>query len=152
MPPIKILFSIVFVSALAFLSEGCASTADTTDVSTSTGTVAVPTTVLNTAYTAANVLQQFNTGLQASLPTVTQVLTATHNSGDVGIANDVAVGSSLITALVSAVANTVKAAQAAGASTTQTQAAVNATLAPANVATIAANVVTTSASQPATSP
>ena len=130
-------------AATPLLLTGCASSGSTTSVSTSTGTIAVPTTALNTAYTVANVLQQFNTGLQASLPTITQVATATHNTGDLGYVQDAAVASNLISSLVTAFTNTVKASAAAGATPAQTQAAVNAVLAPPAVAQTAANVVST---------
>jgi hypothetical protein len=128
---------------LAFCVTGCATSGSTT-LTTPTGSLAVPTATLNTGYTVANILQEFNTGLTASLPTVNQVLTATHNTGDAGIVNDVVVGTNLVSALVSAFTSTVKASQASGASAAQTQAAASAVLAPANVATIAANVVSTS--------
>ena len=128
------------LAAFTLTLTGCA-TDGTTDLNTPTGSLPVPAGALNTALTAANILQQFNTGLTASLPTVTQVLNATHNSGDVGIAQNVVIGSNLISALVAAFANTVKASQASGASPSQTQAAANAVLAPSSVAAITANVV-----------
>lgn len=142
-PSIKSLV-LVLIPVAAMSLVGCASTAGTTSLTTPTGSLAVPTKTLNTANTIANLLQNFNTGLTNALPTVSTVLTQTHNSGDVGIAQDVVVGTNLVTALVTAFNTTVQQAAAAGATPAQVQAAANATLAPTNVAAIAANVVAAS--------
>ena len=135
--------TLLLLLSLAPLSlTGCATGNATTSVPTAAGPVAVPTTVLNTSNTIANVLQTMNNALMPA--NVNAVLTQTHNTGDAGIAADGILGLNLATALVTQFNATLQASQTAGATTAQTQAAISANvLSPANVAATTANVMVT---------
>jgi hypothetical protein len=112
------------LGAACALMAGCATS----------GTTASGSQLTTMGYTVANYLQTLNNG--TTIPQVDQVLTATHNSGDIATVN-------LVASLVGQVASAVVAAHNAGATTTQTQAAVNTVLAPAAVAATASNVAAT---------
>jgi hypothetical protein len=140
--PVKTVLLLLTVGAAWTLSACAPLSAGSSATSTSAATSAGSTTVSKLAsigYTVANVLQTLNNG--TTVPTVDQVLTRTGNSGDIATVN-------LVTSLVGQVAAAVVAAHNAGATTTQTQAAVNTVLAPASVAQTAANVAATTSSTP----
>ena len=100
----KFKFLVLLAIATVLPLAGCGphNSSEPSNSSAATASAATPT---NFAYEAANFLQEFNTGLQTALPTVDDILTATHNPKDAVYVN---IASSLL--------NSVAAAQKAAAS------------------------------------
>lgn len=121
-----------FIFSISSAFTGCATSSGTT-----TTTAAKIQSALSTA---ANVLQQFNTGLQTAAPTIDALLAATHNQGDAEAVNNVATQSAAFTPALQALLATVQAAISASQSPAAQQAAVNAALSPASVAAIVAPI------------
>lgn len=90
--------------------------------------------------TVANVLQQFNTGLQTAAPTIDALLTVTHNQGDADYVNNVVATTAAATpALTTLLANVQTAIKTATTPAAQI-AAVNAALSPASISAVVAPI------------
>ena len=138
----KNLLAFCLTFTLAALVSGCAGTSSTT---TGTTPAATPTTaqkIQAALLTTANVLQQSNTGLQKTAPTIEAVLTQTHNQGDAQAVNQVATESAAFTPALANLLNLVATAIAAAPTPAAQVAAVNTALSPASVAAIVAPIQT----------
>jgi hypothetical protein len=141
-PSANVLLLGVACGAVCVLLAGCA-TSSTTAVTTPTGTQTVSSQLVNAGYEIENFLQEFNTGLSATVPSAETFLDQTHNSGD-------AQTLALYATLASEASNAAATALKAGLPPQQVQASVSAALAPSNAAGAAANVAATSVSTPST--
>lgn len=148
---IPIIAGLTFTSIIALCLSAFFSIGTTGCASNGTLTPAAQTdasNVENALLTAANVLQQLNTGLQTAAPTVETLLTLTHNQGDAQSVNNIVATTAAATpALTTLLANVQTAIKAATTPASQI-AAVNAATTPAAIAQIVAPIA---AAAPSTS-
>lgn len=126
--------SLVIPILAAFCLFGCATNGGSTN--------STVTDVQNGLNTVAHVLQQLNTGLQTAAPTVSALLTLTHNQGDAAAVNSVASESAAFTPALQTLLTSVQTAIASSTTPTAQIAAVNTALSPATVSAIVAPIAT----------
>lgn len=116
---------------ITFFFFGCSSTG--------TGSTVV-TDIENALLTSENVLQQLNTGVQTVAPTLSTLLTMTHNQGDATAVNNVASESAALTPALTALLGSVQTAISSSTTPSAQVAAVNVALSPATASAIVAPI------------
>jgi len=143
--PTRNILLLVLAAGSVWTLFGCASNGTVSTTASSN--------IQNALLTTANVIQELNTGVQDVAPTVSKILTMTHNQGDAAavnnVINDSAAGQAALTTLLANVSTAI----ASASTPAQQQAAISAAVSPTAVAAIVAPIAAgTVASVPVTTP